>query len=219
MPKYRLTQKIQTPPGGWRFKLEAIAESAPHLVWCGPTHTFNDLRDIVRKRCEANNITPPSDEALEDQMCQMLPPGFCIDEDGTPTRTYSRFAVMSMTFKQGTRTIYNWWKNGSRRVDKDEIVRRTYICNQCPENRAIENCSACAMKSIHSIVNEVVANTRLPTDELLRACSICQCSLIAKVRMELSDLLPHIPADQFRRLPEKCWLRDTEPKQGADILT
>lgn len=219
MSNLRLTNKLQTPPGGWRYRIEALAEVAPHLVWVGPTHTFNDLRNMILKRCEANSITPPSDEAIEDQICQLVPPEFCIDGYGRINRAVSRFAVMSSTFKQGTKTLYNWWKNGSRRVDKDEIVRRSRICNQCPENRAIEQCSACAMRSVRSLINEVVANTKLPTDDLLQACAVCQCSLVAKVRMPLEDLLPHMPKDQMARLPSSCWLRDTEPKQGADILT
>jgi len=219
MSALRLSNRIQCPPGQWRYRVAALAEVAPSLVWCGPTHTFNDLRDQVHKRCSSNGITPPSDEELEDQICQGLPAGFCTDEDGRPTRKSGTFAVMSATFKQGTKTLYSWWKNGMRRVDKDEIVRRSYICNECPENRAIEQCSACAMKGVRAIVNEIVANTKLPTDSLLKACSICQCSLEAKVRLPLDDLLPHIPAEQFARLPGKCWIRDTEPKVGSNILT
>lgn len=219
MTNLRLTNKLQTPPGGWRFRIEALAEVAPQLVWVGPTHTFNDLRNMILKRCEANNITPPSDEAIENQICQLVPPEFCVDGYGRINRAVSKFAVMSSTFKQGTKTLYNWWKNGSRRVDQNEIVRRTYICNQCPENRAIENCSACAMKGVHSLINEIVADTRLPTDDLLKACAICQCSLVAKVRLPLDDLLPHISQGQFNQLPEHCWIRDTELKSGANILT
>lgn len=217
--KLRLTNKYQTPPGGWRYRVEALADKAPELVWCGPTHTYPDLYKMVLKRCEANGITPPSEEQFEDQICQHVPPEFCVDSEGRLNRAVSKFAVMSSTFKQGTKTLYSWWLHGRRRVSVDEIVRRTYICNQCPENRAIEQCSACAMKNVHAIVNEIVANTRLKTDDLLKACAVCQCSLIAKVRLPLEDLLPNIPKNQYAQLPTKCWLRDSEPKVGSDILT
>lgn len=218
MPELRLTNRIQCPPGGWRYHVAALAERAPHLVWVGPTHTFNDLRADVLKRCSANGITPPSDEELEDQICQNLPAGYCVDLDGMPTRKSGSFAVMSSTFKQGTKTLYSWWKNGMKRVSKDEIVRRSYICNTCPENRAIEQCSACAMKAIHSIVNEIVADTKLPTDSLLKACSICQCSLVAKVRLPIEDLTPHIPEAQFKKLPATCWIRG-DASTVSDVLT
>jgi hypothetical protein len=219
MSDLRLTNRIQSPPGGWRYRVEALAERAPHLVWVGPMTTFNDLRTEVHKRCSANGLTPPSDSSLEDQLCQMLPTGYCVDVDGMPTRKAGSFAVMASTFKQGTKTLYSWWKGGMQRVSNDEIVRRSYICNECPENRSIEQCSACAMKGVRALINEIVANTALPTDQLLKACAVCQCSLPAKVRMPLETLLPHIPKDQFARLPSKCWLRDNSSTTASNILT
>ena len=208
--KLRLPNRSQAPPGGWRYKIEALAERAPHLVWVGPITTFYDLRTEVHKRCGANGITPPEDLEMEDQICQSLPAGYCTDTFGFPTKLSGRFAVLAQAFKQGTATMVTWFRHGRRRVDKDEILRRTYICNACPENRPIEGCSACAMRGVHKLVNEIVAGTELPTDNLLQACAICSCSLKAKTRLPLDDLLPHIPESQMKRIPEKCWLRETQ---------
>src|SRR5512139_3647701 len=191
-PKLRLPNRSQAPPGGWRYHIESLAERAPHLVWVGPITTFNDLINEVNKRCSANGITPPDPLDVEDQICQNLPGGYCNDTHGFPTKRSGTFAVLASTFRQGTATLIQWWRNGRRRVSADEITRRSYICNACPENRPIEGCSACAMRGVHALVNEIVAGTELPTDSLLQACSICQCSLKAKVRMPVDDLLPHI---------------------------
>ena len=180
------------------------------MVWVGPITTFYDLRKEVHKRCEVNGIAPPEDMEMEDQICQGLPAGYCNDTYGFPTTVAGRFAVLAMTFKQGTATLARWWANGRRRVSKDEILRRTYICNACPENRPIEGCTACAMRGVHKIVNEIVAGTELPTDNLLQACGVCSCSLKAKTRIPLEDLKPHIPDSQWKRLPEKCWLRENK---------
>lgn len=205
LDRLRLPNRSQAPPGSWRYRIEALAERAPHLVWVSAT-TFYDLVNEVNKRCAANGITPPDPLDIENQICQSLPSGYCTDSNGVPTAKSGTFAVMVAAFKQGTKSLITWWGNGKRRVNENEIVRRSYICNQCPENRPIEGCTACAMKGVHALVNQIVADTTLPTDSLLQACAVCQCSLKAKVRFHLDDLRPHIPKSQLARLPEKCWI-------------
>lgn len=215
---YHLSGHTQSPPGGWTFKIVELSVRAPKLAWVGPYHTYDDCYNETVKRCKANGITPPTREAFEDQICQRAPAGVCRDELGQPSQQPGSMAVSAATFIQGTKTLFAWFRHGS--VDDNEIVRRSYICNQCPENRPIAGCSACALRDAHTVINAIVAHRSLPTDAVLHACSICNCSLRAKTRMRLDDILPHMTTAQKERLPEKCWLVAGEPTSAAaDILT
>lgn len=171
-PKLRLPNRSQAPPGSWRYRITALAERAPHLVWVGPITTFNDLVVEVGKRCSANGITPPDPLDIEDQICQSLPAGYCNDSFGFPTRASGTFAVLAATFRQGTATLLTWWRNGRRRVDANEIVRRTYICNSCPENRPIEGCTACASRARRSRpLPRPTASSTAPSATWCAACA------------------------------------------------
>lgn len=215
---YHLSGHTQSPPGGWTFKIAELSVRAPKLAWVGPFHTFPDLVNEVVKRCKANGIAAPSIAEIEDQICQRTPAGTCRDELGQPSQQPGSMAVSAATFIQGTKTLFAWFRHGS--VDEPEITRRSYICNQCPENRPIAGCSACALRDAHTIINAIVAHKWLPSDAVLHACSICNCSLRAKTRMRLEDILPHMTEEQKKRLPEKCWLVTGEPANAAaDILT
>lgn len=203
-----LSNRNVGPPGSFRYRIVALADRAPALAMVGPYHSFRDLCNEVAKRCMANGLPVPSETAIEDQLCQSLPPGHCRDELGQVTLEPGNLALSLADVVQGTRTLASWFLNGRKRVTRDETVRRTYICNECPHNVSIAGCQGCSGHSLRALVNEVVANEPLPTDTMLGACNVCRCSLPAKVRMPLSDILPHMTADQKGQLWEKCWIRD-----------
>ena len=204
----RLANKNVGPPGSFRYHVAALAEKAPLLSWVGPFHCWSDLVHEVEKRCKANGVTVPSPSEIEDQLCQSLPPGYCLDDRGRPTVGYGSGALSLADITQGTKTLLTWFRNGRRRVSKDEVVRRSYICNGCPFHTQISGCKSCSGNSLRTLVNEIVVNDRLPTDGMLQACGICHCSLQAKVRMELTDIVPHMSDHQKERLWDKCWIRE-----------
>lgn len=214
-----LSGRTQAPPGGWLFKVDALSVRAPKLAWVGPFHTFGDLVGEVRKRCVANGLDVPDEAAIEDQICRRAGGGLCRDELGQPVvgARAGNFAVTAAAVVQGTKTLFSWWRNGS--VSDNEVIRRTYICNACPENQPISGCRSCAMVDMHAVVNKIVVRP-LPTDAMLHACAVCGCSLKAKVRMKIGDVLPHMSPEQVQRLPDKCWLvADAVPNEAAEILT
>lgn len=212
MGKLHLSNRNVGPPGSFRYHIKELGPIAPLIAWVGPFHAFSDLRNEVAKRCQSNGIPIPSDADIEDQMCQSLPPGHCRTEDNLPVVAPGGLAVMAAAFSQGTRTLFDWWRNGMQRVSTDEVVRRSYICNECPENKPIDGCRSCAMNGVHALVNQIVANQTLPSDGMLQACAVCQCSLKAKVRLPTETVLKFMPKSQQERLWSKCWLRgQTEP--------
>lgn len=197
-----------SPPGAFRFHIAAFAEKAPHLAWVGPHHSLSDLMADIRKRCTGNGVPIPTEAEVQDQICQRLPPGHCLTQDNHDPATPGRLMTTIGTFAQGTRTLFSWWKNGRRRVSREEAMRRSYICNICPWHSPIGNCSGCAMKPVRALINEIVGIEKYPTDAFLLSCGVCHCSLVAKVRMPKDDILPHMSESQKEQLWEKCWLRE-----------
>lgn len=200
-----LQNRNETPPGGFRFRIDGLPNE---FQWVGPTHSFNDLRNDIRKRCSANGLPVPSDAQIEHQICQTMPNGKCNDENGLPYNGIPMTGLNIETFKQGTATLVDWWWHGRKKVSADETIRRSQICSSCQYNVPIGHCAACAMKSVHDLVNQVVAGEQLPTDNLLNACSLCSCSLRAKVRIPLDVLKRHISESILTATPGHCWLRE-----------
>lgn len=194
------------PPGSFRYHVKELGDKAPTIAWVGPFHAFSDLMREVEKRCRANGIHPPSESEVEDQMCQHLPPGHCRDEDNLPTSVNGSMALTLRDAMEGTRTVFSWWKNGAKRVSKDEIVRRSYICNACPNHVPLTGCQGCSGASLRNLISEIIADTSLPTDSMLQGCSVCKCGLRGKVRIPLEDIVPHMSKDKMDRLWEKCWI-------------
>lgn len=212
-PKLRLSSR-QVPPGGLSYKIAALAEKAPREAWVGPFNALETLYSEVRKRCMANGIAVPSYSDVENDVCQRLQPGYCRDESGHTTTHPGVGALSLHDVREGTKALVGWFKHGS--VPVEETIRRTYICNDCPENVPIAGCQGCAANTLYSIINAIVVKP-LPSDAVLGACGICKCSLKAKTRMKLDDL-PAMSAEQKARLPEKCWIiaeataRDNDPR-------
>lgn len=199
----------ETPPGGWRYK---IPGAPPDVAWVGPYHAFTDLLDAVKLRCAANGTKIPANvaEDIQDQLCQVLPPGRCVDINGMPFHGAKGLTNLSIDqIKQATNTLASWFFQGRQRVSNDEIHRRTMICAACPHNQPY-HCASCAEKGLRDIVNSVVAGSELPTDSLLRVCTMCGCSLKAKSRLTLDLLHKHMGKEQLSALPDHCWLKPKE---------
>lgn len=197
-----------SPPGSFRYRDPELAAVNPALAAVGPHHSEHDLLNDLNKRRTANGLGIMTAAVLEDRICQSLPPGYCRDELNQPTVDPGVGFLNLAQVVQGTRTLVSWFLRGRVRVSDDEVVRRSYICNQCPLHKPIHGCQGCAGNSLYSVVNEVVANRVLPTDAMLGACGVCMCSLRAKTRLELQDIKPHMSKEQFAQLWSRCWIRE-----------
>lgn len=193
----------EVPPGGLSYKIVQLAERAPREAWVGPFNDSSTLLSEVNKRERANGIALSTLAQVEHQVCERLPPGYCRDEGERVTTRAGSFATTLSDVISGTRALAKWFLHGS--VDDSEVVRRTYVCNECPQNLPIRGCQGCAGAPLHALVNAIVVRP-LPSDAVLQSCAICHCSLKAKVRMRVDDLLPNMTAAQRAALPDKCWL-------------
>jgi len=191
------------PPGGLSFKIAALTEHAPRDAWVGPFNDSDTLTAEVNKREKANGIPPSSRAVIEDQICQRLPPGYCRDANQQPTRAPGNFSLTLSEVISGTMALLRWCLHGS--VPVEQIVARSYRCNDCPENRPIRGCTGCAATSLYKIINKIVARP-LPSDAVLDACFACKCSLKAKVRMQIDDVQKSMTPDVKARLWDRCWI-------------
>jgi hypothetical protein len=196
------------PPGSFKARCADLALKDPGLATIGPFHAFRDLEVEWNKRRTANGLPPLSSSEIQHHLCQHLPPGWCVDEHNQPTHEAGSMSLTLADVARGTSALITWWRNGRQRVTDDEIVRRTYICNQCPLHVPVTGCQGCSGNALRAVINEIVANRSLPTDAMLGACSVCKCSLKAKTRLVTKDALSHMPAHQQRQLWHKCWLRE-----------
>lgn len=204
-PKLRLASR-QVPIGGFWYRLT----DPPGIV--GP---FNDPETCYKetnRRLLANGKPPITQADVVQQNCERLPPGYCRDASGRRTKHAGAFSLTLPDVVAGTKALMKWAKHGS--VPVEETVRRTYICNECPENVPIAGCQGCAASRLHSVMNAIVVKP-LPSDAVLGACSVCKCSLKAKTRMRLEDL-PPLTAEQRARLPEGCWMIADASEQRND---
>lgn len=197
----------EVPPGGLSYKIAALAERAPRDAWVGPFNDSDTLLAEVNKRERANSLPLSSRALVEHQVCERLPPGYCRDAAQQPTLRPGSGALGLADVISGTKALAKWFVHGS--VPEAEIVRRTYVCNACPQNVPILGCTGCAASSLHAVMNAIVVKP-LPSDAVLQSCAVCKCSLKAKVRMRLDDLLPSMSAAQRAALPEACWLVEGE---------
>ncbi len=201
----KLINRANCPPGGYNY-FQPETKQWFHAI------TFPDLRTKVINHRKVNNIPIGLliEEQIESDICSRTPPGWC-ERDGVGISS-SGIGTALETVKQGTATLFDWWKNDRRIVDQDELDRRSGICASCPFNQPY-NCPTCAMNALHVLVNNFIGAISGKYDNLLNACSKCGCSLKAKTRIPLDILQRHIPESQNNSLPEWCWVKKQEPSE------
>jgi hypothetical protein len=196
------------PPGSFTITDSDLALKDPAIAVIPPQHAFVDFCREWNKRRKANGLRELNNEEMQDRLCQRLPPGWCRDELGHATIAPGSMALTLTDVIQGTRTLAAWFAHGRKRVSEDEIVRRSYLCNQCPKHVPIHGCQGCSGHTLRSLANGIVGGRDLPTDSMLQGCSVCKCSLKAKTRLPVEDIVPHMSKEQLAQLWERCWIKE-----------
>lgn len=218
----RLNTTRIMPQGGYRY---FVAETATWIPAQGHEAfvTFEQLQNEVRRHYRASSlqIPPQLDDMMQEFICHRLGPlasDFC-NRAGIRVRSAAASRVFGFSLaevEQGTASIVDWFlKAGGRRVDNTLIVARTNACAACPHNDSPVGCDGCGGGRLKDIISRVLAGHILPSDSKLRSCRICGCGLRVKTRVPLAVLLPHMPEEQLRALPEFCWIK-TEQTANDD---
>lgn len=205
---FRLIQTSESPPY-LRYLVPETGQMVPesHMT----AHNVSDLREAIVVHYRANKIPVPGDldAKLGAWLCDHNPPRFCVDEHGRRPDAGGMLGGFDFaTVLQGTRTIADWFLSGKERVTDEEVNRRGSICAYCTENRQPEGCTNCNMPSLMGVINSVVGGKDLPIDNQLRACSVCGCSLRAKLRLPIDVLRRNTSQAQLERFPAHCWMRE-----------
>lgn len=198
MSNLHLQNVEEVPPGGFRFK-----DPSTGVTITGPT--YRDWVNKVKKHRIANVVPVGVDlEAeMQEQLCLQMPAGICV-RDGTP---YSSGVMNGLTFDQvinGTVVLGEWLLTGKKKATREEAQQRTNVCAACPFNQPVTGCTSCNQGKLLNVVNRIVGPERLQGDDKLQACTLCGCSLKAKVWIDLDILKKHTGGVNF---PEWCWMK------------
>jgi hypothetical protein len=156
---------------------------------------------------QANNMSAPSHEDMEHQLCLTLPPGWCNYDDNNRVRPSTNLGWDDL--QRGLATLGRWLGGGKKAVDQEEADRRALICSRCYLNVQISGCAGC-----QRLVAELVGGRSSKYDFALKGCAVCKCVLRAKVHVPQEILDKESEALQ-EVYPSFCWLR----KDGENHLT
>lgn len=147
-------------------------------------------------------------EHAQDQLCRILPPGWCRYEDGAVQRSYVNVRLSRDDWFRGMKVLTDIVTTDEPLVDQAEAERRAAICSSCPANVPIEGCSACV--GMLNVIAQVRGAVTTEAEPLLKACSICHCSNKAQVWVKADILRKGITPEQegqFATIPW-CWKRE-----------
>jgi hypothetical protein len=186
------------PPEGYRYV-------DPQSGYVSHAWDYSTWVEQEEKHLRANNREVPPDlgALMEEQLCSVLPPGWCLYD--SPDRPRPSHALEWGEIKNGLTTFAKWIAGGCSFVDQKEADRRAEICSRCYLNMNIVGCASC-----QRAITEVIGSRQTRFDNSLRACGACKCVLRAKVHFPISTLDTETQKVQ-EIYPEHCWLKKTGP--------
>lgn len=197
MISLKLNRRDEVPPGGFRYLVEETR------TWVTGQH-YDDWRNNIKKHYAVNNIPLPAniEDKMEEFLCRILPPGQCNHQPPSRTHRLTMNGIIS-----GTKTLLGFFTGGRKKVSQEEADNRSDICSRCPYNQKPDGCHSCSLSELHNVVNSIVGAKKTRWSDHLNGCTLCSCSLEAKVWLELDLLQSNTSEDINNELPEWCWLK------------
>lgn len=194
--------KSEVPPGGFRYTQRETATQITAPDW-------GELVAKVKGHRRANGlpVTPNIEEEIENQLCEILPPGICMRDGEGMARGHFPGGLSFEQVKRGTATLVEWFLGGSQKVSRDEATGRARVCAACHYNQHPSGCSACSQGSLRELVQRIVGGETILGEHLLEACLICGCSLKAKIWLPLEVIQKHTSTEMNGQFPEWCWCK------------
>lgn len=196
----RFAHRGSTPPTGYVFEVEHEGEK---FVFQASTKT--DLLRQLRVWHSRKEVPWPGESEMEarveDFICRLTPPGFCVGGDRPKVPFLSVPAI-----RDASKLMLNRVIRGTKTlVPPEEAERRARICANCPQNlHGI--CTSCAGNEFHDIFQWLIRRgRRTEFDQVLDTCYTCGCLLQAKVHVSLDELAKL----EKHSYPENCWLHGT----------
>lgn len=205
----KLLQHSECPPDEFRYKHRQDG-------WKDKCFSWNGLVDRVREHCRLNDfpLVPVAD--IEDQLCKLLPPGWCAQDTGEPPAWFIDSRVHPDDIVRGTEVLAallvekakSLFTGKNPLVEKSVAAERAAICSTCPFAANAQGCGTCS--GISNAVAAIVGAETLPSDELLanKACLICKCAARAQAWVPADILARGVTPEMMDQFPEEwCWKR------------
>lgn len=200
MNKLTLIQRTECPPDQYRYKFKEdgyTVKCFDHPGWL----------ERIREHRHINGYETPQDwiAEAEDQLCRLLPPGWCKQVTGEPPEWFLDARVDIEDVLRGTIVLGTFIAQGAPIVSREVASERGTICSTCPFAVNVAGCGPCV--GLSNAIAEVAGKQELPSDTLLanKSCLCCKCAARAQVWLPVKFLEIGIGEDIMRTFPEWCW--------------
>jgi len=150
-------------------------------------------------------LAPDWKEQAQDQLCRLLPPGWCSYENGAGPDFFLNTRLGIDDFRRGIAVLTSIVMAPDPLVSPDLAESRAKICAACPANTNIDGCAPC-MKLSEAIAN-IKGSGTTTSDGILKQCAACSCPGRANVWIKPELLKKGVDEEQMRklRLFDHCW--------------
>lgn len=194
----KLVNLRETPPDNYRYTFLEDGqriESFGHQSWL----------DGIKEHYKRNGYPMPDNwrELAEDQLCRLLPPGWCIHEDGRRPEHFIDSRLSVWDIMRGTQVLAAFVLSGGATVSKELAESRAVTCAACPFNMGVAGCAPCI--GLSNVIADASGSIETKADDQLRSCAICKCSNRAQSRIPIKHLAKGVTDEMMDQFPEWCW--------------
>lgn len=143
----------------------------------------------------------------DDQLCRLLPPGWCEYPNGEPLPPSINARIGMDDVIRGTMVFVEFVRQGAPLVDQATAEARGATCAACFMKATIPGCGAC--QGVANIVAEASGAKSTKADAQLEgtSCLVCKCSSKAQIWMTKEVLRPGVTEIMMHQFPSFCWKR------------
>lgn len=201
MNRLRLIDKnCPCPPDQFRYKFREDG-------WTEKCYSYDGWLGRIKEHRRINGYeTPPEWQAeAEDQLCRLLPPGWCQQETGEPPEWFLDSRLTMGDVLRGTAVLGAFVAQGMPLVSKAEAAARGVICAGCPLAINVAGCGPCV--GLSNAIAEVAGNEPLPSDTALgnKSCAVCKCAARAQIWLPIELLARGVTELMMSQFPIFCW--------------
>ncbi len=199
-----LNDSLETPPGdgshggmGYRF-------THPETGHQSKARTRDVWYAKIDKYREDNGFAPMPHEIADDQLCQLLPPEWCVYEGKHPSHDVdARVSVPDAI--RGTKVLIHWMANGAQAVPQAQADERAKTCARCYFNVPLNGCASCqeVLKYVYTAKGD--RKTKHDGELDVKSCAICKCSSAAHVWVPVESLIKGVDEKILAQFPPHCW--------------
>lgn len=197
----KLIQTRECPPDQFRYKHK---ESG----WSDKCFDYSGLLSRVETHRRINGFPPVSEAEIQDQLCRLLPPGWCVQDTGEPPQWYLDARIDVNDVLRGTKVLASFIGQGMPLVSREVAAARGAICAGCPFATSVAGCGPCV--GLMDLISEFAGSQELPCDAQLstKSCLVCKCAARAQIWLPAEILNHGVTDEMMDQFPEGwCWKR------------